>query len=58
MLVGEYYTRRLKEMQKFKFETFSNEEAARKRAKELRKRKFAISYSDYWKCYILAYNVY
>jgi hypothetical protein len=41
---------------KIEVETFNTEQDAKDRVKQLRKRKYTISWSDFWKCYTLVYN--
>jgi hypothetical protein len=41
---------------KIEVETFDTEQEAKERVKQIKKRKYAISWSEYWKCYTLVYN--
>ena len=41
---------------KFNFETFNTENEGLAEVKRLKLRKYTLSYSEFWKCYILAYN--
>jgi hypothetical protein len=40
---------------KLDFETFTTEDAAKDWLKKSNKRKYVLSYSDYWKCWIVSF---